>query len=113
MTEKLLTNKKNGMAILLLTILGLIVSVVVMIVGAIGLESNLIFGLPLLIVGILWLSIGWIPFIGLKILKPQEALVLTLFGKYVGTLKGDGFYSKYEGLTDPFQNPVDDENTKL
>ena len=29
---------------------------------------------------------------GLKILKPQEALVLTLFGKYVGTLKGEGFY---------------------
>ena len=25
-------------------------------------------------------------------LKPQEALVLTLFGKYVGTLKDDGFY---------------------
>jgi len=26
------------------------------------------------------------------VLKPQEALVLTLFGKYIGTLKGDGFY---------------------
>ncbi|HAG13459.1 MAG TPA: hypothetical protein DCG49_06310, partial [Ruminococcus sp.] len=25
-------------------------------------------------------------------LKPQEALVLTLFGKYIGTLKEDGFY---------------------
>ena len=25
-------------------------------------------------------------------LKPNEALVLTLFGKYVGTLKGDGFF---------------------
>ena len=31
-------------------------------------------------------------FLGLKVLKPQEALVLTLFGKYKGTLKGDGFY---------------------
>jgi len=29
---------------------------------------------------------------GLKVLKPQEALVLTLFGRYVGTLKDDGFY---------------------
>ncbi len=29
---------------------------------------------------------------GLKVLKPQEALVLTLFGNYVGTLKDDGFY---------------------
>lgn len=35
---------------------------------------------------------GWILFCGLKVLKPQEALVLTLFGKYIGTLKGDGFY---------------------
>ena len=29
---------------------------------------------------------------GLKLLKPQEALVLTVFGKYVGTLKGAGFH---------------------
>ena len=29
---------------------------------------------------------------GLKIIKPQEALVLTLFGKYIGTLKEAGFY---------------------
>jgi len=31
-------------------------------------------------------------FVGLKILKPNEALVLTLFGRYYGTLKGEGFY---------------------
>lgn len=31
-------------------------------------------------------------FAGLKVLKPNEALVLTLFGKYYGTLKGEGFY---------------------
>ena len=35
---------------------------------------------------------AWILFLGLKVLGPQEALVLTLFGKYVGTLKGEGFY---------------------
>lgn len=29
---------------------------------------------------------------GLKVLKPNEALVLTLFGKYKGTLRGDGFF---------------------
>ena len=46
----------------------------------------------LLVISIIWLSVGWVFFIGLKVLKPQEALVLTLFGKYVGTLKGDGFY---------------------
>ena len=46
----------------------------------------------ILVVGTVWCSVGWIPFLGLKVLKPQEALVLTLFGKYVGTLKDDGFY---------------------
>ena len=29
---------------------------------------------------------------GFKILKPNEAYVFTLFGKYYGTLKGEGFY---------------------
>lgn len=29
---------------------------------------------------------------GLKLLKPQEAMVLTVFGKYIGTLKGAGFH---------------------
>ena len=29
---------------------------------------------------------------GLKLLKPQEAMVLTVFGEYVGTLRGAGFH---------------------
>ena len=45
-----------------------------------------------MVICIIWLAVGWLPFLGLKILKPQEALVLTLFGKYVGTLKEEGFY---------------------
>ena len=49
-------------------------------------------GVALLVVCIAWLVLGWIFLCGLKVLKPQEALVLTLFGKYVGTLKGEGFY---------------------
>ena len=46
----------------------------------------------LFIIGIVWLCVGWIPWCGLKVLKPQEALVLTLFGDYIGTLKNEGFY---------------------
>ena len=48
--------------------------------------------LPTLIVCIVWLCIGWIPFLGLKVVGPQEALVLTLFGRYVGSIKEAGFY---------------------
>ena len=46
----------------------------------------------LFILCIVYYCIGWIPLLGLKVLKPNEALVLTLFGKYIGTLKGDGFF---------------------
>lgn len=41
---------------------------------------------------LLVIALGWILLCGLKVLKPQEALVLTLFGKYIGTLKDEGFY---------------------
>ena len=42
-------------------------------------------------------------------LKPQEAVVLTLFGKYYGTLKGDGFY-----FVNPFVTAINPAaNTRL
>ena len=91
MTEKILTNKKNGMAVLLLDILLLIAGILAIIFGAIWVETK--GHTPaLMIVGILLTSVGWLPLLGLKVLKPQEALVLTLFGNYIGTLKGEGFY---------------------
>lgn len=86
MTEKVLSNKKNGMARLLITCILYCVAVAALIVG---IESS---G-PVMLVSILWLVFGWIPLLGLRVLKPQEALVLTLFGKYYGTLKGEGFYA--------------------
>ena len=36
--------------------------------------------------------IGIVILAGLKVVKPNEALVLTLFGKYYGTLKEPGFF---------------------
>ena len=93
MTEKILNNKKNGMAMLLLFGLLYLAAIGMIVVGAIACDWGIkLLGVPLLVVGILWACIGWIPFCGLKVLKPQEALVLTLFGKYIGTLKGEGFY---------------------
>ena len=94
MKEKILTTKKNGMAALLLTTLLHIAAILLLIYSAMALEAEEIGVLPVVlrILSILWLCVGWIPYLGLKILKPQEALVLTLFGKYIGTIKGDGFY---------------------
>lgn len=86
MTEKILTNKKNGMLMLLLFLLLLTAAIAALIFGAI---RNV---LPLIIPGAVVMMFIWIPMCGLKILKPQEALVLTLFGRYYGTLKGEGYY---------------------
>ena len=105
MQEKILTNKQHGMAVLLGCILVLILALVGMINGIVMMEnaSNDLTatvgraaetaGLALFIPSIIVLCVAWIPLVGLRVLKPQEALVLTLFGKYIGTLKGEGFYA--------------------
>lgn len=99
MEEKILTGKKNGMAVLLLGILMLVASVALAVLGGSMLEkadaagTTSVGGTVALVIAAVLLLTCWIPFTSLKVLKPQEALVLTLFGKYVGTLKGDGFYA--------------------
>ena len=72
---------------LLVIILGLIAATGMILVGFIGGVNA-----PLGALGVLLWVILPICIAGLKVLKPQEALVLTLFGKYKGTLKGEGFY---------------------
>ena len=92
MTEKILNNKKNGMTMLLLFSVLYLAALGLVIVSGIQLDKGRMGFVATMILGIVWLFAGWIPFLGLKVLKPQEALVLTLFGKYIGTLKDDGFY---------------------
>ncbi|MBQ9765696.1 MAG: SPFH domain-containing protein [Lachnospiraceae bacterium] len=93
MKEIILKNKKNGMAMLLLLSLLYLGSIGLTVWGGILLdEGTTALGVALLVTGCVWLCIGWVPFLGLKVIRPQEALVLTLFGKYIGTLKEDGFY---------------------
>ncbi len=94
MKEKIYTGKKNGMSVMLLTIALLLLGVAAVIVGAVMLEkgTSTVFGGILLTIGIVICIVGWIPFCGLKVLKPQEALVLTLFGDYKGTIREAGFY---------------------
>ena len=90
MTEKILNGKKNGMLFLPPLVLLYVASLIGVAFGGMMMdagESPVLF-----IISIIYMCAGWIPFLGFKILKPQEALVLTLFGKYIGTLKGDGFY---------------------
>lgn len=86
MQEIILNNKKNGMVYMLLFIALYLLAVLGLIIGTAVWSGFLI------TLSVIWLAVGWIPFCGLKVLKPQEALVLTLFGKYVGTIKDAGFY---------------------
>ena len=94
MEEIVLTNKKNGMRTLLLCILVEGIAVAGIVCGAILIESTKeTLGAVLFVPSLILLCVGWIPLVGLRVLKPQEALALTLFGKYIGTIKGEGFYS--------------------
>jgi len=90
MEEKILSKKKNGMLVLITILLVYAAAIAGLIYGII-LEETYAFH-ALLIVSLIVLVLAWIPLCGLKVLKPQEALVLTLFGNYIGTLKEDGFY---------------------
>ena len=84
--EKVLNGPKIGGLVLLLVIAAYIAAVPLMLCG-IASGKGIFIAVP-----ILWMALGWILLLGLKVLKPNEALVLTLFGRYIGTLKGDGFF---------------------
>ena len=93
MEEKILNTRKNGMAMLLLTLLGYVASIALFIYSVTLLNADrMLLGVPLLILSIAYWIAGIFLFCGLKVLKPQEALVLTLFGHYAGTLREPGFY---------------------
>ena len=103
MKEKIITGRKYGMAVLLGYLALLVAAVLVIVYGAV--HGRVFF----IVLGVLYVSLGWIALCGLRVLKPQEALVLTLFGKYVGTLKGEGFY-----YVNPFCSAVNPAaNTRL
>lgn len=94
MEEKTL-KAKSGMSVLILTTVLYIAACSVFVAGCITIETGSLptaLAAAMIIAGAVWMCVGFIPYIGLRVLRPQEALVLTLFGKYIGTLRGDGFY---------------------
>lgn len=95
-------NAPNGLAIAFLFIILYIAAVVGIIPAGMDLDSDApTFGAPLMVLCVLWLCVGWIPFMGIKVIRPNEALVLTLFGKYTGTLKKEGIF-----FVNPFSSAV-------
>ena len=98
MTEKVLSNKKCSVLTLFGFILLYMAMLALLIMSVVQLDNG---GSEIwfagIAAGVIYMLVGFLPFIGFKALKPNEALVLTLFGKYYGTIKGDGFY-----LVNPF-----------
>lgn len=85
--EKILLENSNGPAMVIVFMLAYIFTIGGFIV------STGFYYLPFLIPVFIILFIAeCIGLAGFKVLGPQESLVVTLFGKYTGTLKGDGFF---------------------
>ncbi len=96
-TEKEIKPFSGGL-MLLIELLAFIVAILSMIFGPMLIVKGMeVVGGILLVFGIILLFVALTLLGGFHILNPNEALVLTLFGKYYGTIKKEGFY-----YTNPF-----------
>lgn len=93
----------NGLAILLLNIVLMLAAVAGIVYSAVQLDNGAGGAMVALLVVCIfyWCLPCWLLFAGVKVLRPNEALVLTLFGKYIGTLKGEGIF-----FVNPFSSAV-------
>jgi len=95
-SEEIELKAMNGMACMIMNIVAVALCLAAFIIGALMIETdgaNVALIVTLMVVGGLYgFFVGPMLFVGHKIIKPNEALVLTLFGRYIGTLRGEGFY---------------------
>ena len=95
--EEIELKAMSGMACMIMNIIAVAVCTAAFVVGVIMVENGAqdlwLPGLLMIIIGAIYaFMVGPVLFIGLRTLRPNEAFVLTLFGRYYGTLKGAGFY---------------------
>jgi regulator of protease activity HflC (stomatin/prohibitin superfamily) len=92
--EEIVLNPLNGVHIFILNTLGIILGLAALVYGIILFDHDaLAIGVTLIIIGGLYATIvGPIMYKGLRMVKPNEAVVLALFGKYMGSIKKEGFY---------------------
>ncbi len=84
-------HEKNGWLMFFVVIFLGLCAMGVIVTGAV-LSNRFEAGILLIPVGIVLLVCDVFLISGFKLLQPNEAFVLTLFGKYYGTIKKDGFY---------------------
>lgn len=79
---------QKGMPVLVVGILLYLADLLILIWGITKLSEEITWSWVVVVtVSSIVCFTGWIVFCGLKVLKPQEAVVFTLFGKYVGSVK--------------------------
>lgn len=86
---------KNGLAVLFALIFIALAAIAIFVSGIMLYNSKQISGALFALAIVIFVSATTgVPVlaIGFKVIQPEEALVLTLFGKYSGTLKREGFY---------------------
>lgn len=91
--EEKIIHAPNGWAVMFLSIIAYIGALFLLIYSAVNLDGgDNAANVAIMIISVVWLTFGWFPWVGLRVIKPNEALVLTLFGKYVGTIRKEGFF---------------------
>ena len=108
--EERIINAKNGFLMLFVSTLLLAASIAMCILGPVlsGMDriSGGLCGF-LIALGLVLFIVSIILYCGLKILNPNEALVIALFGKYYGTLKKPGYF-----WINPFCSPINPIGSK-
>ena len=93
-TEEKILKPIKGFVPLFLIIVIILASIGLMILGGILIDEydSYVLGGVSLGLGILLCIASSISFAGLKVINPNEAIVLSLFGKYIGTIYENGFW---------------------
>ncbi|MGN0906372.1 MAG: SPFH domain-containing protein [Bullifex sp.] len=102
--EEKIIHPVNGFAGLIILIAALIGGFALMLLSAFAFDSMMIsgflFGIALSL-GIIIMMAACICFRGLRVVNPNEAIVLSLFGRYMGTVYDSGFY-----FVNPFASAI-------
>ena len=99
--EKVLLNPTNGMLFLVVNTLLILLTIAGFIIACAVVLPTPLRVLVIVFTSIYAFIVGPVLYAGLKIIKPNEALVLTLFGKYYGSIKHPGFF-----FVNPFVSAV-------
>lgn len=111
-------NPINGFITLFIGLVGMIGSIFLFVWGCImaAEETNVGLGVTFIIGSVILFIVFLIVLCGLKVVKPNEALVLTLFGNYYGTILKPGFFfvNPFVSYVNPvYQNRITSQTKKV